>query len=76
MHLSRWHPHPHHSPASSSPGTDAGHKAPRLGLTLIAASLSIMLVELDFFALNLALPDMAKELDTTTTDLQLSLIHI
>ena len=70
MHLSRWHPHPHHSPAGSSPGTDAGQKAPRLGLTLIAASLSIMLVELDFFALNLALPDMAKELDTTTTDLQ------
>jgi len=29
-----------------------------------------MLVELDFFALNLALPDMARELETTTANLQ------
>ena len=46
------------------------HEAPRLGLTLIAASLCIFVVQLDFFALNLALPKMASELDTTTTNLQ------
>lgn len=32
--------------------------------------MAIFVVQLDFFALNLALPDMAKELDTSTTDLQ------
>ena len=30
----------------------------------------IFVVQLDFFALNLALPKMASELDPTTTDLQ------
>jgi EmrB/QacA subfamily drug resistance transporter len=43
---------------------------PRLGMTLAAASLCIFVVDLDFFALNLAVPDMARELDTTATDLQ------
>jgi EmrB/QacA subfamily drug resistance transporter len=42
----------------------------RLGATLAAASLSIFVVQLDFFALNLALPKMAADLDTTTANLQ------
>ena len=40
--------------------------SPRLRATLIAASLSIFVVQLDYFALNLALPKMASDLDTTT----------
>ncbi len=42
----------------------------RLRATLIAASLSIFVVQLDYFALNLALPKMASDLDTTTANLQ------
>jgi EmrB/QacA subfamily drug resistance transporter len=47
-----------------------GPARPRLGATLAAASLSIFVVQLDFFALNLALPKMATDLDTTTANLQ------
>ncbi|MFG3354203.1 MFS transporter [Streptomyces sp. NPDC048001] len=43
---------------------------PRLGLTLTAAAMCIFVVQLDFLALNLALPRMASELGTSTTDLQ------
>jgi EmrB/QacA subfamily drug resistance transporter len=39
-------------------------------MTLAAASLSIFVVQLDFFALNLALPKMAADLDTSTENLQ------
>jgi EmrB/QacA subfamily drug resistance transporter len=39
-------------------------------MTLAAASLSIFVVQLDFFALNLALPKMAADLDTSTSNLQ------
>lgn len=39
-------------------------------LTLVAASFCIFLVQLDFFALNLALPKMASELRTSPTNLQ------
>ncbi len=60
--------------AERSPDTEVGQAAasggPRLGMTLAAASIGIFAVQLDFFALNLALPDMASELDTSTTDLQ------
>jgi EmrB/QacA subfamily drug resistance transporter len=42
----------------------------RPGLALLAASLALFLVDLDFFALNLALPGMADELGVSTTDLQ------
>ncbi|MEV4916305.1 MFS transporter [Streptomyces tirandamycinicus] len=69
MHLGR----PHRRPDGDSPGPRSGaHGAaqPRLGLTLVAASLCIFVVQLDFLALNLALPRMASELGTTTTDLQ------
>ena len=44
--------------------------SPRPGLALLAASLALFLVDLDFFALNLALPGMADELGVSTTDLQ------
>jgi EmrB/QacA subfamily drug resistance transporter len=42
----------------------------RPGLALLGASLALFLVNLDFFALNLALPGMARELGVSTTDLQ------
>jgi MFS family permease len=64
-----WHHPGRHAAEAASRESDDG-EAPRLGLTLIAASLCIFLVQLDFLALNLALPKMASELDTTTTDLQ------
>lgn len=47
-----------------------GERRPHLGAVLAAVSMAIFVVQLDFFALNLALPDMAEELDTSTTDLQ------
>jgi MFS family permease len=42
----------------------------RLRRILLAVSLAMFLVQLDFFALNLALPQMAHELHVTTTDMQ------
>ncbi|RNL73589.1 MFS transporter [Streptomyces sp. I6] len=69
MHLGRPHRRPHgEDPGPRPDGPGAGR--PRLGLTLIAASLCIFVVQLDFLALNLALPRMASELGTTTTNLQ------
>lgn len=56
------------------PGTPAGaagaEESQRLGLVLVAAGLAMFIVDLDFFALNLAVPAMAKELDTTATNMQ------
>lgn len=49
---------------------EAGSRPSRPGLTLIASSLCIFVVQLDFLALNLALPQMSSDLRTTTTDLQ------
>ncbi len=67
-------PAPPDQPEASAAGGASGSAEPaagaRLGFTLAAASLSIFVVQLDFFALNLALPKMADELDTTTTNLQ------
>ena len=54
-----------HSAASEAGGDDA-----RLRRILLAVSLAMFLVQLDFFALNLALPQMAHELHVTTTDMQ------
>ena len=39
-------------------------------MILAASSMAMFTVQLDFFALNLALPDMASELDVTVDDLQ------
>ncbi|WP_018223505.1 MFS transporter [Salinispora pacifica] len=47
-----------------------GSGRPRRRLTLVAAAACIFLVQLDFYALNLALPAMAAELGSSTTDLQ------
>lgn len=47
-----------------------GGGRPRRRLTLVAAAACIFLVQLDFYALNLALPAMAAELGSSTTDLQ------
>ncbi|MEG3627615.1 MFS transporter [Streptomyces poriticola] len=72
MQFGRLHPQ-HHGDSPGSRSADhgaAGSGQPRLGLTLIAASVCIFVVQLDFLALNLALPRMAAELGTTTTDLQ------
>ncbi|MDH2387936.1 MFS transporter [Streptomyces sp. HNM0663] len=69
MQFGRLHPK-HHGKDHGIRSGDHGAPQPRLGLTLIAASLCIFVVQLDFLALNLALPRMASELGTTTTDLQ------
>ena len=42
----------------------------RLGLVLVATGLAMFIVDLDFFALNLAIPRMAEELDTSATNMQ------
>ena len=42
----------------------------RLRRVLIGVSLAMFLVDLDFFALNLAVPSMARDLHATTTDMQ------
>ncbi|HEX6229671.1 MAG TPA: MFS transporter [Solirubrobacterales bacterium] len=43
---------------------------PRLTGVLIAASAAMFMVQLDFFALNLALPQMSRDLGVSVTDLQ------
>jgi MFS family permease len=50
--------------------TGTGADEARLRRILLAVSLAMFLVQLDFFALNLALPQMAHELHVTTTDMQ------
>jgi MFS family permease len=42
----------------------------RLGMVLAATSMAMFATNLDFFALNLSIPGMARELDTSTTDMQ------
>src|SRR3982075_3923688 len=54
-----------HSAASGAGGEDARRRR-----ILLAVSLAMFLVQLDFFALNLALPQMAHELHVATTDMQ------
>ncbi|WP_043535407.1 MFS transporter [Salinispora tropica] len=51
-------------------GSVGGGGRPRRRLTLVAAAAGIFLVQLDFYALNLALPSMAAEFGSSTTDLQ------
>ncbi|MEQ7125876.1 MFS transporter [Actinopolymorpha sp. B11F2] len=59
-------------PASSAPTPD-GAESRRLRGVLAAAALAMFCVQLDFFALTLALPRMASDLRVTTTDLQWAL---
>src|SRR3954454_14476162 len=42
----------------------------RLGMVLAATSMAMFATNLDFFALNLSIPGMARELDTSTTNMQ------
>src|SRR6476469_4295659 len=56
--------------AGSRSATGTGGDGARLRRILLAVSLAMFLVQLDFFALNLALPHMAHELHVTTTDMQ------
>ncbi|ABP55400.1 MFS transporter [Salinispora tropica] len=51
-------------------GSVGGGGRPRRRLTLVAAAACIFLMQLDFYALNLALPSMAAEFGSSTTDLQ------
>ncbi len=44
--------------------------ARRRSTLMVAAGLAMFAIDVDFFSLNLALPEMARELDTTTTNLQ------
>ena len=55
----------HIRPVASAPPQDQ-----RLGLVLAAAALSMFVVNLDFFALNLSIPAMADELDVSATEMQ------
>jgi MFS family permease len=52
------------------PRPPAGRPAARPGAALVAASLALFLVDLDFFALNLAVPAIAQNLRVSVTDLQ------
>lgn len=42
----------------------------RLPTLMVAAGLAMFAIDVDFFSLNLAIPEMAKDLDTTATNLQ------
>ncbi|MFE3494859.1 MFS transporter [Streptomyces sp. NPDC059175] len=70
MHDGPLHGKPGSGDAPEGGSRDSVSRPPRLWLTLIASSLCIFVVQLDFLALNLALPRMASDLGTTTTDLQ------
>ena len=52
------------------PAATAPPQGERLGIVLAAAALSMFVINLDFFALNLSLPVMADELDVSTTEMQ------
>ncbi|MEN3585708.1 MFS transporter [Streptomyces sp. ZYX-F-203] len=71
MRFGHRHPRRHGGGRGAGPGGHDPRRAhPRPALTLVASSLCIFVVQLDFLALNLALPRMASELGTTTTSLQ------
>ena len=42
----------------------------RTGLVLAACAVAMFVIDLDFFALNLAVPEMARDLEVSTTDMQ------
>jgi EmrB/QacA subfamily drug resistance transporter len=46
------------------------HGEVRLGMVLAATAMAMFATNLDFFALNLSIPGMARELDVSTTDMQ------
>ncbi len=59
----------HRAPAPAT-GTPEREQGARLGMVLAATGLAMFLVDLDFFALNLAIPKMASELDVSATTMQ------
>lgn len=56
-------------PAAEKPAR-GGEGDVRLGMVLAACSMAMFATNLDFFALNLSIPGMARELHTSTTDMQ------
>jgi hypothetical protein len=50
--------------------TEPGGGEVRLGMVLAATAIAMFATNLDFFALNLSIPGMARELHTSTTDMQ------
>jgi EmrB/QacA subfamily drug resistance transporter len=50
--------------------TEPGGGEVRLGMVLAATAMAMFATNLDFFALNLSIPGMARELHTSTTDMQ------
>jgi len=59
----------HHMPRSSPDDSYAGQGASP-ALVLAAAGMAMFLTDLDFFALNLSVPRMAQDLDTSATNMQ------
>src|SRR5215218_935909 len=57
-------------PRRGEPAGGVAERPQRLGLVLVAAGLAMFIVDLDFFALNLTIPKMAEELDTSATNMQ------
>ena len=57
------------APGQGSPAGDDVN----LNMVLAACALAMFATNLDFFALNLAIPGMARELDVSTTDMQWAL---
>jgi EmrB/QacA subfamily drug resistance transporter len=56
-------------PVAEKPRGPARGDVP-LGVVLTAAAMAMFATNLDFFALNLSIPGMARELDVSTTDMQ------
>jgi EmrB/QacA subfamily drug resistance transporter len=56
-------------PVAAKPRGPARGDVP-LGVVLTAAAMAMFATNLDFFALNLSIPGMARELDVSTTDMQ------
>jgi EmrB/QacA subfamily drug resistance transporter len=60
--------HQRHPGAERVAGPQEGEV--RLGMVLAATAMAMFATNLDFFALNLSIPGMARELHTSTTDMQ------
>jgi EmrB/QacA subfamily drug resistance transporter len=62
--------HPRHARHAHRRGGGPAPGEVNLGLVLAAAAIAMFATNLDFFALNLAIPGMARDLDVSTTDMQ------
>jgi EmrB/QacA subfamily drug resistance transporter len=60
--------HQRHPGAEREAGPQEGEV--RLGMVLAATAMAMFATNLDFFALNLSIPGMARDLHTSTTDMQ------